>query len=678
MSAPEAVKERVVRLRQEIEQHNRRYYQLDAPVVSDAEYDELLRELRELEQQYPQLLTPESPSQRVGAAPISAFAAVRHEVPMLSLDNAFDDDDVQAFDRRIREKLERESIEYVAEPKLDGLAVSLLYEDGLLVRGATRGDGHAGEDVTHTVRTVRDIPLKLKGSGYPRRFEVRGEVFMPKEGFQAMNRRALEAGEKVFVNPRNAAAGSLRQLDPRISAARPLAFLCYGYGVFPKSALPASQQDIIARFGEWGLPISQEMQVVKGAEGCLAYYRELLARRHQLPYEIDGVVYKLSRIDWQEELGFVARAPRWAIAHKFPAEEMTTTVLAIEVQVGRTGALTPVARLRPVFVGGVTVTNATLHNADEVKRKDIRVGDTVVVRRAGDVIPEIVKSIPEKRPADAEEFVMPGHCPVCGSEVECLPEETIVRCSGGLYCPAQHKEAIKHFASRRALDIEGLGDKLVDQLLEKHLVSDVADLYALTVEQLAGLDRMGQKSAENLIAALEKSKRTSLPRFLYALGIREVGEVTAANLATHLGSLDALKAADEAQLQAIPDVGPTMARHIATFFRQPHNLEVIRKLLEAGIAWEECEPPKPESQVLRGKVFVLTGTLAALTRDEAKSRLQALGAKVTGSVSKKTDFVVAGAEPGSKLDKARELGVEVIDEGVLLKMLSGDLPEGGA
>jgi len=666
---PDEARARVAELREQIEYHNRRYYQLDAPVISDAEYDRLLQELQALERQYPELITPDSPTQRVGAAPLKAFIEVRHEVPMLSLDNAFTDEDVQDFDRRIREKLEREKVEYVAEPKLDGLAISLMYENGILTRGATRGDGHSGEDVTHNVRTIRDIPLKLKGSGFPERFEVRGEVFMSKRGFLAMNKKALETGEKVFVNPRNAAAGSVRQLDPRVTATRPLRFYVYGYGVYPEAQLPRRHQDIYEHFKSWGLPVSPEVRVVQGVEGCLSFYHALLGRRHELPYEIDGVVYKLSRFDWQNELGYVARAPRWAVAHKFPAEEVTTRVIAIDVQVGRTGALTPVARLEPVFVGGVTVTNATLHNADEVHRKDIRIGDTVVVRRAGDVIPEVVKSIPEKRPKDAEIFVMPKRCPVCGSDVETAPGEAIARCSGGLYCPAQHKETIKHFASRRALDIEGLGDKLVDQLLEKKLIDTVADLYYLKVEEVAELERMGKKSAENVIGALEKSKRTTLPRFLYALGIREVGEVTAQTLANHFRTLDSIMAADEAELQKVPDVGPTMAYHIATFFQQAHNREVIQKLLDAGVRWEEAAAKPKAKQTLTGKTFVLTGTLESLTRDEAKARLQALGAKVTGSVSKQTDYVVAGADPGSKLAKAQELGVEIIDEARLLALL---------
>lgn len=669
MSIPEKARLRATELREQINYHNWRYHVIDSPVISDAEFDRLMQELQLLEQRYRELATLDSPTRRVGAAPLKAFAEVRHEVPMLSLDNAFDEADVLDFERRIREKLGRDDIEYVVEPKLDGLAISLIYENGVLVRAATRGDGYAGEDVTHNVRTIRHIPLKLTGSGFPARFEVRGEVFMPKRNFLALNQRALQSGEKVFVNPRNAAAGSLRQLDSRITATRQLAFFCYGHGVYPESELPQRQQELFERFGAWGLPVSPEIRVVQGVRGCLAYYRGLLARRHELRFEIDGVVYKVSRFDWQDELGYVARAPRWAIAHKFPAEEATTRVVAIDVQVGRTGALTPVARLEPVFVGGVTVTNATLHNADEVHRKDIRVGDTVFVRRAGDVIPEVVKSVPELRPADASVFVMPIHCPVCGSDVETAPGEAIARCSGGLYCPAQHKEAIKHFASRRALDIEGLGDKLVDHLLEQQLVDTVADLFSLKVDDLAELERMGKKSAENLVAALEKSKQTTLSRFLYALGIREVGEVTAQILANHFRTLDHIMTADETALQQVPDVGPTMAHHIATFFQQPHNREVIQKLLDAGVRWEETTETPQNEQRLRGKVFVLTGTLDSMPRDEAKARLQALGAKVTGSVSKKTDYVVAGADPGSKLAKAAELGVEILDEARLLALL---------
>jgi DNA ligase (NAD+) len=670
VNAPGDIKRRAAELREEIEFHNQRYYQLDSPLISDAEYDRLMVELQAIERQYPELVTPDSPTQRVGAPPVAAFAAVRHEIPMLSLDNAFSDEDVEDFRRRVSQRLGHNDIGYLVEPKLDGLAVSLIYDQGFLVCGATRGDGQTGEDITHNVRTIRDIPLRLRGSGWPERFEVRGEVFMPKKAFLALNERARQNGDKVFVNPRNAAAGSLRQLDPKITASRHLCFYSYGYGIFPGDRLPETQSMLMDRFKSWGIPVNPELHVVQGIAGCLAYYRDLLARRHDLPYEIDGVVYKVDRLADRRTLGFVARAPRWAIAHKFPAEEATTKVIAIEVQVGRTGALTPVARLEPVFVGGVTVTNATLHNADEVHRRDIRAGDTVVVRRAGDVIPEVVKSLPELRPADAPIFQMPSHCPVCGAEVELEPGEAIARCSGGLFCPAQHKESIKHFASRRAMDIDGLGDKLVDQILENKLIETVADLYRLTVEQLAALERMGRKSAENLINALERSKHTTLPRFLYALGIREVGEVTAHTLANHFRTLDHIMAADEEELQKVPDIGPSVAHHIYTFFRQPHNVGVVRALLDAGVHWDEIAEVKT-GQPLEGRTFVITGTLSSMSREEAKARLQALGGKVTGSVSKNTSYVIAGADPGSKLTKAQELGVEVLDEVAFLRLIGG-------
>ncbi|WP_228124924.1 NAD-dependent DNA ligase LigA [Candidatus Methylospira mobilis] len=673
--APDRVRQRMQALREEIEAHNRRYYQHDEPIISDSEYDRLLVELQTLERRYREFAYPNSPTQRIGAPPSQAFAEVLHEVPMLSLENAFTDEAVNAFDLRIREKLERDQIEYVVEPKLDGLAVSLLYENGLLVRGATRGDGRSGEDVTHNVLTIADIPRRLAGSGFPERFEVRGEVFMPHAGFAALNERALANGEKLFVNPRNAAAGSLRQLDPAVTATRPLRFLCYGYGSFPERTLPDTLQQLMACFRQWGLPVSEHLQAVLGAEGCLSYYRRLLAGRHELPYDIDGVVYKVSRFDAQAEMGFVSRAPRWAIAHKFPAEEATTTVLAIDVQVGRTGALTPVARLRPVFVGGATVTNATLHNADEIRRKDIRIGDTVVVRRAGDVIPEVVKPILEKRPAAAREFIMPDRCPVCASVVEISGDEAIARCSAELSCPAQRREAILHFASRRAMDIDGLGEKLVDQLLESGRIATVADIYRLQADDVAGMERMGQKSAVNLINAIGKSRETTLARFLYALGIREVGEVTAANLARHLQTLENIMQAESDALQDFPDIGPTMAGHIATFFRQPHNREVIQALLDAGISWPEVEAPAGTASLLAGKTFVLTGTLESMTRDEARQRLQRLGAKVTGSVSAKTNYVIAGTDAGSKLDKALALGVPTLDETAFLGLLKGDVDQ---
>ncbi len=667
-----AARQRAEGLRRDLEFHNLRYHQLDAPLIADAEYDRLMQELLALESEHPGLITPDSPTQRVGAPPAQAFAEIRHPTPMLSLENAFSDAELVDFGRRITQRLGHESLDFAVEPKLDGLAVSLTYADGVLVQAATRGDGATGEDITANARTIPAIPLRLSGSHWPERFEARGEVFMPREGFRELNARALAAGEKTFVNPRNAAAGSLRQLDPKVTAARPLDFYCYGHGFYPEDWLPATHSALLARFRDWGLPANPELHVVQSIEGCLAYYRDLLTRRQELPYDIDGVVYKIDRLADREILGYVARAPRWAIAHKFPAEEATTRVLAIDVQVGRTGALTPVARLEPVFVGGVTVTNATLHNADEVHRKDIRIGDTVVVRRAGDVIPEIVKSLTNLRPAEATAFIMPTRCPACGAETETLEGETIARCSGGLYCPAQHKESVKHFASRKAMNIDGLGDKLVDQLLDKRLIATVADLYRLSLEPLAALDRFGEKSARNLLDALAASRKTTLPRFLYALGIREVGEVTGRNLARHFRDLETLAAAAEATLQTVPDIGPTVARHVYTFFRQPHNLAVIRGLIDAGIHWDPMpEPPAGAVQPLAGKTFVITGTLSTLTREEAKARVLALGGKAAGSVSQKTDYLVAGAEPGSKLDKAEALGIPILDEIAFLALCEG-------
>lgn len=669
MTVPAAVQARVAALRAEIEGHNYRYYVLDDPAIPDAEYDRLLMELRVLERDYPSLVTPDSPTQRVGAAPLAAFGQIRHALPMLSLDNAFSEEDVADFDRRLRERLELEQVAYTAEPKLDGLAVSLRYEQGRLVSGATRGDGTTGEDITANLRTVRAVPLRLRGVAYPPVLEVRGEVFMPRAGFEQLNARARARGEKTFANPRNAAAGSLRQLDSRITAERPLDLFCYAVGVVEGAVLPARHSELLQQLRDWGLRVCPEIRTVAGVAGCLDYYRDLQARRDELPYDIDGVVYKVDRLDQQRELGFVARAPRWAIAHKFPAQEQLTRVLDIQVQVGRTGALTPVARLEPVVVGGVTVTNATLHNADEVQRKDVRVGDTVSVRRAGDVIPEVVQVILERRPPDTRPFTLPAHCPVCGSQVLRPEGEVVARCVGGLFCAAQRKGALLHFASRRALDIEGLGDKLVEQLVERDLVRSPADLYQLDVATLAGLDRMGDKSAAKLRAALAKSKTTTLERFLYALGIREVGEATAQVLAQQFGTLEALLAADEAALQQAPEVGPVVAAMIHAFFQEPHNREIIEQLRKAGVHWPVQTAAVPTGRPLVGKTVVLTGTLAGLTRDQAKARLQALGAKVAGSVSKKTDYVVAGAEAGSKLDKARELGVAVLDEAGLMALL---------
>jgi DNA ligase (NAD+) len=664
------VRARAAWLREQLNWHGYRYYVLDDPEIPDAEYDRLFRELRELEIAHPELIAPDSPTRRVGAAPLAAFQTVRHAVPMLSLDNTFTAEEVADFDRRVRQRLaDVAAIQYAAEPKLDGLAVSLHYENGVLVRGATRGDGYTGEDITANLRTVRTVPLRLLATGWPRVLEVRGEVFMPRAGFERWNARARARGDKPFANPRNAAAGSLRQLDPRVTAERPLDWFCYGVGAVEEGKLPDRHSAVLERLKTWGLRVCPERRVVEGLAGCLAYHRDILERRERLPYEIDGVVYKVDRLDWQQELGFVARAPRWAIAHKFPAQEELTVVEAIEVQVGRTGAITPVARLRPVFVGGVTVTNATLHNADEVARKDVRVGDTVRVRRAGDVIPEVVGVLLDRRPLDTPAFAMPETCPVCGSRIVRLEGEAVARCIGGLYCRAQLQEAIRHFASRRALDIEGLGDKLVEQLVERNLVRNPADLYGLDAATLAGLERMGAKSAAKLIEALERSKNTTLARFLYALGIREVGEATALALAGHFGTLDALMAAEEGHLQQVPDIGPVVAAAIRAFFQEPHNQTVIARLRSAGVRWPEGEVKRAIEEPLAGKTFVLTGTLESLARDEASDRLRALGAKVGGNVSRKTDYVVAGRDPGSKLDKARELGVTVLDEAELLTLL---------
>jgi DNA ligase (NAD+) len=672
MAAVKDVQARIAALRDELDQHSYRYYVLDEPSIPDAEYDRLMRELQALEAAHPELVTTDSPTQRVGAAPLSAFSEVKHKLPMLSLDNAFSEDEMAAWDKRVRDRLrEQAEVAYAAEPKLDGLAISLRYEAGQLVQAATRGDGYTGEDVTRNVRTIKAVPLKLRGDDWPAVLEVRGEVFMPKAGFEALNERARKAGEKTFVNPRNAAAGSLRQLDSNVTASRPLAMFCYGLGEVHGGAPASTHADTMALLKGWGLPVSPELRVVEGVQGCLGYYADIGARRDDLPYDIDGVVYKVNDYAAQQQLGFVSRAPRWAIAHKFPAQEELTTVEAVEFQVGRTGAVTPVARLTPVFVGGVTVSNATLHNMDEVIRKDVRVGDTVIVRRAGDVIPEVVSVIAERRPEHTSPVHLPAHCPVCGSDVIKPEGEAVARCSGGLYCAAQRKEAVKHFASRKALDIEGLGDKLVEQLVERELIRDPADVFSLTLEQLAGLDRMAEKSAQNLLDALDKARQTTLARFLYAIGIREVGEATAQALARQFGSLRAIEAADEAQLQQTPDVGPIVAAHIASFFRQSHNREVIDKLIAAGVQWEEGEPaPAPDELPLNGKTFVLTGTLSR-PRDDIKAELQALGAKVAGSVSKKTDYVVAGESAGSKLAKAEALGLTVLDEDGLKALLAG-------
>ncbi len=666
---PASIIKKAKSLRDSINQHNLRYYQFDDPLVSDTDYDRLMRSLQNLEKRYPALQTSDSPTQRVGAEPLNAFESVVHEIPMLSLDNAFSDDEVKAFGKRVLERLEVDNIDFVAEPKLDGLAISLLYRDGILVQAATRGDGHNGENVTANIRTIRQIPLRLEGKGWPNILEVRGEVFMPINGFLALNEQARKQEEKVFANPRNAAAGSLRQLDPNVTATRPLAFFGYGHGVISETHHPTYQLEVLEWFSSWGIPVCPEIELVRNVDACIKNYQRIFGLRSSLKYEIDGVVYKVNSLDQQNKLGFVSRAPRWAIARKFPAEEVFTKVLNIDIQVGRTGALTPVARLKPVIVGGVTVTNATLHNAEELNRKDVRVGDTVMVRRAGDVIPEITRVVFEKRPQNTQVFTMPSVCPECGSDVTSAPGEATLRCSSGLFCRAQHKASIIHLASRKALDIEGLGEKLVDQLLEKKLIKTVADLYCLTVNQIKGLDRMGEKSARNLIGALEKSKHTTFPRFLFALGIREVGEVTAQNLSEYFGGLEKLMVADAELLESIPDIGPTVAGNIVLFFKQSHNRKVIEKLLAAGFTWEDIKV-NTQTLPLKGEIVVITGTLDSMTREEVKSRLQSFGAKVTSSVSKKTHYLVAGAEPGSKLDKAIKLGIKILDEAELKMLLS--------
>ncbi len=669
MPVPKEVQRRVTALREQIEQHNYKYYVLDAPSISDAEYDKLLRELEQLENKYPDLVSEDSPTQRVGAIPVSAFATVRHSVPMLSLSNAFDEDEVRAFDKRVRERSERGQIKYLAEPKLDGLAVSLLYSDGKLSRAATRGDGLSGEEVTQNVRTIRSVPLRLHGKAVPKLLEVRGEIFMSRAGFIVLNEQQKKVDGKTFVNPRNAAAGSLRQLDPRLTAQRPLEALFYAVGEFAAD-LPKTQSELLAQLKKWGLRVSPYAEVVTGAEGCLEYYERISLQRDDLPYDIDGIVYKVNDIALQNELGNISRAPRWALAHKFPAQEQSTVINSIEVQVGRTGAVTPVARLQPVFVGGVTVSNATLHNRAEIERLDVREGDTVIVRRAGDVIPEIVSVNVEKRRKGARRYRFPEKCPVCGSEIVYEGEGIIARCSGGLFCAAQRKESLKHFASRRAMDIDGMGDKLIEQLVDAGAVKDAADLFTLKHEQLVAMERMAAKSAQNIVDALEASKRTTLPRFLYALGIPQVGETTAQQLAQYFGNLKALMRADEEDLQQIPDVGPIVAHSIHTFFAQQHNQEIIAKLQSSGVHWQESKPAaRAGAGPLSSKTFVLTGTLSSMTRDEAKLRLQVLGAKVTGSVSKKTDYVVVGADPGSKADKAKALGVEMLDEGGFKRLL---------
>ena len=669
-NVPETIRKRVDSLRATLEDHNYYYYVQDDPRIPDAEYDRLFRELQKLEAEHPELATEDSPTRRVGSSAETSFEEVTHRLPMLSLDNAFSEDELRDFDRRVRDRLgEDGAIEYVCEPKLDGLAVSLHYENGTLTRAATRGDGYTGEDITANIRTIPSVPLKLRGSGYPDLVEVRGEVYMPRAGFEKLNERLAEQGEKTFVNPRNAAAGSLRQKKSTVTARRPLELCAYSMAVTDESVLPETHWDSLQLVRDWGFRINPEMRKAEGVEACLDAYNELMAKRDSLPYEIDGIVFKVNRLDLQQELGFVSRAPRWAIAHKFPAQEELTIIEDVEFQVGRTGAVTPVARLKPVFVGGVTVSNATLHNMDEIRRLDVHIGDTVFIRRAGDVIPQVVKVVPEKRPAKAPMVEMPEHCPVCGSDIVQIEGEAVARCSGGLYCPAQRKEAIRHYASRKAMDIEGLGDRLIEMLVDEGMVSTVADLYRLTKFQIASLERMGDKSAANLIAAIDRSREPVLWRFLYALGIREVGEATAKGLAAHFGTLEAISEADEASLQTVPDVGPIVAGHIRSFFGQPHNQETLAALKKAGVTWQEEQVLSVDEQPLSGQTWVLTGTLSGMTRDQAKEKLEQLGAKVAGSVSKKTACVVAGEAAGSKLAKAEQLGVPVLDEEGLANLL---------
>jgi DNA ligase (NAD+) len=655
-------------LQRELARLEHAYYVLDQPLVPDAEYDRLYRELLDLEAQHPDWVTPDSLSQRVGGAPLKEFMEVRHSVPMLSLNNAFEESELIGFDRRCREGLGLDHVEYACELKFDGLAISLRYENGVLVQAATRGDGASGEDVTSNIRTIRAIPLRLQGPNLPNVIEVRGEVFMHRADFEAMNKTAAKSGEKEFANPRNAAAGSLRQLDSKITAKRPLSFFAYGLGALePSQWLPSTHSELLNLYEVLGLPVCRERTVVSSLDGLMKFYAGIAAKREQLPYEIDGVVYKVNSFAEQQQLGYVSRAPRFAIAHKYPAQEEITTVLGIDVQVGRTGAITPVARLAPVLVGGVTVTNATLHNEDEVRRKDVRIGDTVVVRRAGDVIPEIVSVVLDRRPSNTQVFVMPTRCPVCESHIERLSDEAVARCSGGLFCAAQRKQALLHFAQRRAMDIEGLGDKIVDQMVDLNLVRTPADLYRLGFAALVNMERMGEKSADNLLQSIAQSKKTTLARFIFGLGIRHVGESTAKDLAKHFGGIRALMDAPMDELLMVNDVGPVVADSIVSFMSEPHNREVIEQLLVSGIEFQNEE--RITTVDLSGKTFVLTGTLPTLSRDQAKELLEAAGAKVAGSVSQKTSFVVAGSEAGSKLDKATELGIPILDEVALLKLL---------
>ena len=673
---PEHVLSDYERLKDELNQHNHSYYVLDDPSVPDSEYDRQMRQLQDIESQYPSLRTSDSPSQRVGGEALSAFTQVRHDVAMLSLDNAFSQAELEDFDRRVKDRLnyaaltQPPEIDYACEPKLDGVAVSLLYRDGLLERGATRGDGTVGEDITANVRTINSIPLKLVGDHIPSLLEVRGEIYLPRAGFESLNAKAIAAGEKAFVNPRNAAAGSLRQLDSKITASRPLEMCAYSVGQFVAETRPDSHLSMLQTLASWGFKINEHMQVVSGIAACEDYYQILAERRDGLAYDIDGIVYKVNDLRLQERLGFVAKAPRWAIARKFPAQEEMTQLLDVEFQVGRTGAVTPVARLEPVFVGGVTVSNATLHNGDEIQRLGICIGDTVIIRRAGDVIPQVAKVVLDRRPANARPIVFPERCPVCDSAVVRAEGEAVARCSGGLFCGAQIKQAIKHFASRKAMDIDGLGDKLVDLLVDREVIFSVADLYDLKTEQLQGLERLAEKSAANLVAAIEASKATSLAKFFYSLGIREVGETTGQTLANNFGSLEAVIAADTEALLEVDDIGPIVAGHIVDFFRNPDNLSIIQALRDAGVSWPDIDQNAQASQPLKGQTWVLTGGMDIMSRAEAKDRLQELGAKVAGSVSAKTGQVVAGPGAGSKLTKAQSLDIPVMNEAEFIEFLN--------
>lgn len=673
MSVSKKIHQRYEQILRSIREHDYHYFVLDSPTIPDEEYDRLFRELRALEAQYPEWVTQNSPTQRIGAEPLKSFPQVHHTIPMLSIDNVFTSEELHAFDERIHQRLKTmpPKITYACEPKLDGVAISLIYREGELQQAATRGDGYTGEEVTQNIRTISAIPLHLRGHDFPAFLEVRGEVYMPRAGFDRFNQEAIKKGQKTFVNPRNAASGSLRQLDPKITATRPLAFFAYGMGEHKWGTLPITHDEILTKLQQWGIPVAPEHELAEGVEGCEKYYQRILKKRDSLSYEIDGVVYKVNDLVLQEQLGFVSRAPRWAVAHKFPAVEKSTLLKAIEFQVGRTGAITPVARLEPVFVGGVTVSNATLHNFDEVIRKDVRIGDRVIVRRAGDVIPEVVGPILADRPPHAKIIQIPLHCPICGADVVKPEGEAIARCMGGLFCRAQVQEGIKHFASRKAMDINGLGDKVIELLMAEKCVENITDLYQLQAEPLAALPRLGEKSAEKLLLSLKNSQKTTLPRFLYALGIRDVGEATARALAERYGDLAPLMSATVEDLQTVLDIGPIVSAHIFSFFRQKHNIEIIKKLIQLGIYWPPMvtsATPKPLAQ----QTFVITGTLSSMTREEATAALQKLGAKVSNSVSSKTSALIAGTDPGSKLQKAQDLNISILTEKEFLAKIKSE------